>query len=204
MPTTVRSLAGGCGAIALMAMTGCSVEGGGETKTVTVEQPSSGGEASAPSPSPSPSPSAPSPSPEGALGQAEGTVDGVRVRFVISELRRRGPTVILNARVEALKPEGGVAGQINMTFSDGESQEGAAEADLFDGPALIDPQARKKYLVVRDSEGRCLCTNSLASAFLDEDPVDLEATLTAPPAGVDRVDVLVPHIKTFADVPISG
>jgi len=78
MPTTVRLLAGGCGAIALMAMTGCFVEGGGETKTVTVEQPSSGGEASAPPPSPSPS--APSPSPEGAIAEAEVTIDQVPAR----------------------------------------------------------------------------------------------------------------------------
>ncbi len=73
------------------------------------------------------------------LAQAEGSVDEVPVRFVITELRRRGPTVIVNARVEALRPQGEVAGQINQTFSDGQYQEGAAESDIFDGVALIDP-----------------------------------------------------------------
>jgi hypothetical protein len=37
----------------------------------------------------------------------------------------------------------------------------------------------------------------------EDGPVFLEATLTAPPEGVTEVDVIVPNVKTFTDVPIS-
>ena len=201
-PAPGRPLVAVASVLAAALLGGCSVEGG-ETKTVTVQQPAGGGAGkSAPSaPAETPTPAeAPA---EASLAQGEGTVDAVPIRFTITELRRRGPTVIVNARVEALRPEGEVAGQISQSFSDGQNQEGD-DASSFDGVALIDPKARKKYLVARDSEGRCLCSNSLGGQFVDQAPANLEATLTAPPADVDRVDVLIPNIKTFADVPISG
>jgi hypothetical protein len=50
-----------------------------------------------------------------------------------------------------------------------------------------------------------VCSNSLSSAFAGADaPVNLEATLAAPPAEVTQVDVSVPRVKTFTGVPISG
>jgi hypothetical protein len=76
---------------------------------------------------------------------------------------------------------------------------------VFDGVALIDPNARKKYLVARDSTGRCVCSTDLGSAFVEEDaPVNLQATLAAPPDTVTTVDVVVPNVKTFTGVPIAG
>jgi len=68
----------------------------------------------------------------------------------------------------------------------------------------VDPEGRKKYLVARDSEGRCLCTNQLGSEFLAQGAVNLEATLSAPPAEVRQVNLVVPGVKTFTDVPLGG
>jgi hypothetical protein len=82
--------------------------------------------------------------------------------------------------------------QASSTFSDGlfqelEDSEGSEAGDVFDGAALIDPQGRKKYLVARESTGLCVCSNDLSAAFVQEDaPVNLQATLTAPPEDVTR------------------
>ena len=37
---------------------------------------------------------------------------------------------------------------------------------MFDGVALSDPVGKTKYLVARDSDGRCVCSNSLSSPFV--------------------------------------
>jgi len=58
--------------------------------------------------------------------------------------------------------------------------------------------------VARDPDGRCVCSNALGSAFLSRGVVNLEATLTAPPSNVQRVDLIVPRVRTFTDVPLSG
>lgn len=186
----------------------CSVGGdGGETRTVTVQQPPSGGEAPTQT-QPSPEAGGAPPSSGGALVEADTTLDGLPTRFVVTELKRSGPTVILNARAEpAQRAESSVAGQIGQELSDGQTQElttgTTEEGDVFDGVALIDPEGRKKYLVARDSEGRCVCSNQLNSRFIGQGPVNLEATLSAPPESVQRVNLTVPGVKTFTDVPLG-
>ena len=146
---------------------------------------------------------------EGAsIAEGQGSADGARFVFRITELKRSGPTVVLNATVEWA---GGGDGSIQLasTFNDGqyqklEDEDGDESGDVFDGVALIDPEGRKKYLVARESTGRCVCSVDLNSAFVTEEtPVSLEATLTAPPEDVTTVNVFVPRVKTFTDVPIS-
>jgi hypothetical protein len=151
-----------------------------------------------------------SPTVEGApVAEAQGSTDGGRFVFRITELRRSGPTVVLNASVSLAGGSEKDDIQINNAFSDGiftkikdsNAQEGG---DVFDGVALIDPEGRKKYLVARQADGHCVCSNSLGAAFVEEDaPVSLEATLAAPPESVTKVNVVVPSVKTFIDVPIS-
>ena len=203
--TRIAPLGGALAAAVLLA--GCSVGGEeGQTRTVTVQQPApSGGEA----------PTRTQPAPGGdsgqpaALAEATTTIDEVPSRFVVTEVKRSGPTVIVNARLEpTAEGESPVNGQVSDELSDGQSQEltgGATEDnDVFDGVAIVDPEGRKKYLVARDSEGRCLCTNQLGSEFLAQGAVNLEATLSAPPAEVRQVNLVVPGVKTFTDVPLGG
>jgi hypothetical protein len=146
----------------------------------------------------------------GPVAQGDGSADGGRFIFTITELKRSGPTVVLNASVSLAGGSENDSIQISDTFADGISQdlEDMAEhegADVFDGVALIDPNGRKKYLVARESTGRCVCSNNLSAAFVEEDaPVNLQATLAAPPDTVTTVDVVVPGVKTFTDVPIAG
>ena len=141
-----------------------------------------------------------------AIAQSKGSVDGERVSVVLTELRRSGPTVVLNARLEIADPDS--SAQVGSVFDDGIYQQLAdetqEEGDVFDGVAMVDPEGRKKYLVARDEEGRCVCTNDLSGAFASEEaPVQLTATLTAPPAGVTQVDLLIPHFETLRDVPLA-
>jgi hypothetical protein len=117
---------------------------------------------------------------------------------------------VLNATVSLAGDSPSDTIQIASTFSDGlfqdlEDEEANESGDVFDGVALIDPEGRKKYLVARESTGRCVCSNNLSSAFVQDDaPVSIQATLAAPPEEVTTVDVVVPNVKTFTDVPIAG
>jgi hypothetical protein len=151
---------------------------------------------------------APAPAEGASIAEGQGSHDGARFVFRITELKRSGPTVVLNATVEWA--EGGDDSmQVSSTFGDGQFQtlegsEGQESGDVFDGVALIDPEGRKKYLVARESTGRCVCSNDLSASFASEaTPVNLQATLAAPPETVTKVNVFVPRVKTFTDVPIS-
>jgi hypothetical protein len=151
----------------------------------------------------------PEPTPEEAAAVVEtlGSVDGGRVRFILTELRRSGPTVVLNARLEPVDPAGERL-QVASTFDDGIFQPledgGDEPGDVFDGVALIDPEGRKKYLVARDETNRCVCSNGLGAAFVRaEAPVELTATLAAPPPGVAQVDLIVPRFETLRGVPLA-
>jgi len=123
---------------------------------------------------------------------------------VVTELKRRGPTVVLNARMEYLSGDDDSI-QISGTFSDGQNQaEGITDLESFDGPALIDPEGRRKYLVARDPEGLCVCSNNLSGTFAEKGaPISLEATLSAPPPDVKTVDLVIPNVQTFSDVPLE-
>ena len=145
--------------------------------------------------------------PTAPVAQGEGSADRGRFIFTITELKRSGPTVVLNATVTLAGGSENDSIQISDTFSDGIFQDledtGASEeGDVFDGVALIDPNGRKKYLVARESTGRCVCSNNLSAAFVGEDaPVNLQATLAAPPDTVTNVNVVVPNVRTFTGVP---
>ena len=193
-----RAAAAAC-AVALLG--GC---GGEETKTVTVRE-----GATATSPSTATDGGAPAPAEVPSLVEGRGASSGRAFTFRIVELRRSGATVVLNARLIA---EPGVERGIRVAglFGDGLRQEleggdGNEPADVFDGVALIDAQNRRKYLVARDADGRCVCSNELSDVTAEPGvPVGLTATLGAPPSGVTRVDVVVPNVQTFAGVPLAG
>jgi hypothetical protein len=60
------------------------------------------------------------------------------------------------------------------------------------------------YLVAREKGGRCICSSKLVDVFVERQaPVNLQASLTAPPQDVATVDVVVPNVKTFTDVPLA-
>lgn len=169
-----------------------------------------------PTPSPTPTPSETplpngldsTPGPDtgltpGALASGEGGLEGGRVRFTLVELRRSGDTVVLNATLDRADSGSGSL-LVGDAFSDGRSTKGDAP-DAFDGVTMVDPVGGRRYLVARDSKGACICSNRLRYARVSRAaPVSLQATLTAPPAGVQTIDLSVPGIKTFTSVAIES
>jgi hypothetical protein len=199
-------------AIAIAALAGAGCGGDEETSTVTVTD--DGQEATAAAETElaeeGTETAAEEPADSGSEGivSGEGSDDGFPFRFVLTELTRSGSTVEAGATVEILSQDESASIQVSDLFSDGQFQELAdgetEEGFVFDGIALIDTEGAKKYLVARDETGRCVCSNDLSGVFVEPGaPVSLQATLSAPPPEVESVDVVIPNVQTFTDVPLS-
>jgi hypothetical protein len=73
------------------------------------------------------------------------------------------------------------------------------------GAALLDLPDDKRYLVLLDSEGACLCSDfPSASAVIEAgESLDLYAQFPAPPAGTAAVDLSVPGFAPVAGLEIG-
>jgi len=69
------------------------------------------------------------------------------------------------------------------------------------GVHLIDNANKKKYLVVRDSTGKCAC--ALIREVKAGARTNLWAKFAAPPANVEKVTVVVPDFQPIDGVPIA-
>ena len=79
---------------------------------------------------------------------------------------------------------------------------GSAEPWTADGAYLVDAPGKKKYLVVRDAENHCVCSRGLPTLNA-KSSINLWAKFPAPPDGVQKISVVVPHFIPMDDVPIS-
>jgi hypothetical protein len=79
---------------------------------------------------------------------------------------------------------------------------GSTEAWTADGVYLIDVAGKKKYLVVRDAENRCVCSRGLDN-MAAKSSTKLWAKFPAPPDSVQKIGIVVPHFIPIDDVPIS-
>ncbi|MEU1130500.1 hypothetical protein ABZ383_11630 [Streptomyces sp. NPDC005900] len=59
------------------------------------------------------------------------------------------------------------------------------------GASLVDQQGKKKYLVLRDTAGRCLCTK-FEGGINESQSVDWYAQFPAPPEGTSKMEFQVP------------
>ncbi len=59
------------------------------------------------------------------------------------------------------------------------------------GASLVDEKGKKKYLILRDTEGHCLCTK-FQGGVSQGATVDWFAQFPAPPAGTTSVQFQVP------------
>ncbi len=66
---------------------------------------------------------------------------------------------------------------------------------------LIDAAGKKKYLVITDSDGKCLCSTALDKVENGK-ALNLWARFPAPPIEVTEVSVVMPHFIP-TDAPIS-
>lgn len=115
--------------------------------------------------------------------------------MTLLELRRTANTVTLKlAVINSSKDEFG----FGYRFGEGSGADFGAIAGIH----LIDSTNKKKYFVVRDSDGACLCSRSIANISPSSQSV-VWAKFPAPPDEVQKVTVEIPHFAPLEDVPIG-
>lgn len=144
--------------------------------------------AAQPSPAPAPAPS-PASVPSGGVA-TQGEFPGITV--AVQELKRGSNTVTLKFLVANQSSQ-----QFPTYYNFHET-----EAHSVDGVHLIDPVGKKKYFVVRDTGGACLCSREIQAIAPGAQSV-LWAKFPAPPEDVQKVTVEVPHFPPLEDIPVS-
>lgn len=128
------------------------------------------------------------------LASTDGDKPGIRVEVV--ELKRTsGDTVNLKFAMINDSSE-------DMGYSYDFGEGSTSDFGTIAGVHLIDAAGKKKYFVVRDSEGACLCSRGLKS-IEPKTRANLFAKFPAPPADVQKITVVIPHFIPMDDVPIT-
>jgi hypothetical protein len=134
-----------------------------------------------------PAPPASSQAAPAALASTEGELPGITV--TVQELKRSSTTVTLKLMY------------INHSSTD-LSFYGAFGSNDLDYVHLIDLSGKKKYFVVKDSSGQCLCSNAL-----NQLPAGSQKPLWAKfppiPDDVKKITIEMPRFPPLEDVPIS-
>lgn len=141
---------------------------------------------------------APPPPPAGAaIATTEGEKPGLVLR--VTELKRgSGGTTMLRFTIV-----NGSDSDLGFGYEFGEPGQGGIDYQSVGGVHLIDPVAKKKYLVVRDSSsGKCVCSQDL-NAIKPGGQMNLWSKFPSPPPDVQRVTIVVPHFIPMDDVPVS-
>ncbi|MFG2717382.1 hypothetical protein ACGFW5_03605 [Streptomyces sp. NPDC048416] len=104
-----------------------------------------------------------------------------------------------------------VAGQVKNTGGDdfvatspwaGTERDVLASGDSVAGATLVDKVGKKRYYVLRDTGGKCLCTMGISSIKAGQS-TPFFAQFPAPPNGTKEVDFQLPTFPTMT-VPVSG
>jgi hypothetical protein len=150
--------------------------------------------AALPPPQPQPAPqSAPQPAPaasSNALPSTQGEFPGLTL--TVQELKRSSSALTLKF---VLQSKAGMA--FGYDFG-----EGTQEFGNVAGIHLIDEVNKKKYFVVRDADGSCVCSQHIANIAAGSQSV-LWAKFPAPPEDVQKITVEIPHFPPIEDVPIT-
>lgn len=120
------------------------------------------------------------------IGEIKGA-DGVVVR-VHSAVRDEGGFVTVNATLsnEGDKPLPSNRWRSTETVMKSKSS--------ISGATLVDPVGKKRYMILRDTDGECLCTTGLTS-IKPEESRPIYAQFPAPPAKTKKVDFQLPGMS---------
>ncbi|MER5357700.1 hypothetical protein [Streptomyces sp. NPDC002785] len=171
-----------------------------------------GGKTNGADSSPSSTPSKPSEEDEGAKQEDTAAGDNVDANVKLAQVNGRdGLILVVN---EVKRDSGGfitVSGVIKNesdTISSGSQWSGsestivARNPNSVAGATLVDKVGKKRYYILRDTDGRCLCTTGLA-AISAGGSVSVFMQFPAPPATSTEVDFTLPTFAT-ASLKISG
>ncbi|PSJ26586.1 hypothetical protein B7P34_22170 [Streptosporangium nondiastaticum] len=143
-------------------------------------------------------------------GEAKNRPQGQAPSDAIGEMK--GPDGIALAITSVVRDEGGFV-TVNGTLTNRGSRPFNAihwlskETEMksrssISGASLVDASGKKRYLVLRDTDGECLCSTGLTNIKPSESrPVF--AQFPAPPADVNEVDFQLPTMPSV-HVKISG
>ncbi|MEU1499678.1 hypothetical protein [Streptomyces sp. NPDC005732] len=162
----------------LLTVAGCG--GGGDGKS---DKGSSSTSAPATSGSHGDTPSAKAPEGAPALAEVKG---GDITLTITSAVRDQGDFVTVNGKVT----NGGGQFWIASNWR-GDERELSGNGASLAGAALVDSKGKKKYLVLRDTQGRCLCTKFEGGGVEAGQSAEWFAQFPAPPAGSDEVEFQV-------------
>ena len=139
--------------------------------------------------------SPPSAATPGGIATADGEQSGITLS--VQELKRTsGGTVSLKFSIT-----NGSSEPMDYGYNFGEKDR-ASDYGSLGGVVLIDEANKKKYFVVRDSEGQCVCSRGLKDQKAGETR-NLWVRFPAPPDDVQKISVVVPHFSPMDDIPLS-
>lgn len=127
---------------------------------------------------------------------------GLRAQELAGEGERAGTRIIIK---DIKRDDGGTVTLRFQMTNEEEKPEGIYQilgGYLPDRVHLIDAANKKKYLTVKDSSGKCLCTE-IKGSIAKGKSVNLWAKFPAPPATVQKVSVVVSGFEPVEAVPIT-
>lgn len=146
-------------------------------------------------------PPAPASTPAAKTSSVLATTDGEYpdVKVEVTELKRTsGNTVTLKFTIINDSSE-----KMGFSYDFGEEGKyGTIDFNSVGGVNLVDAAGKKKYLVLRDSNGKCVCSRNL-NGVEPGSRAKLYAKFPAPPESVEKITVEIPHFIPMDDVPIS-
>ncbi len=134
--------------------------------------------------------------PAGAGPVAEGSVSGQQVEVVALKADGAG-MVTLTLRITNNTDK---KLELNCTLRDNGRN---GDCQDVSGISLIDAVNKKRYLVIQDSDRKCLCTTTLAD-LPGKGTTTVWAKFAAPPDDVKTVSVIVPLFQPLDGVAIAG
>ena len=119
-----------------------------------------------------------------------------KARVDITGLKRQGRTISLNWTVTATD------GKVNLHNGMG----GGSLDYTVSAVSLIDPVNAKRYRVARNGTGedaQCVCSGTQGQFLESGEASTLYAVFAAPPPDVTKINIEMPMMGVFTDVPIS-
>ena len=130
------------------------------------------------------------------IASADGETSGVKV--VVQELKRTsGGTVSLKFTIT-----NGSEKEVGAGYNFADKDHEIIDHGSVGGVQLVDEAGKKKYFVVRDTGGKCVCSQDV-KGIKPGDTANLWARFPAPPDTVQKITVIVPHFQPMDDVPIG-
>jgi hypothetical protein len=134
--------------------------------------------------------------PPSGIATADGETEGITA--VAKELKRTsGDTVTLKLTIVNNSSK-----RMGFGYAFGDKAHEITDFSSVGGLQLIDPVGKKKYFVARDTENKCVCSRDLKDLDAGKS-INVWAKFPAPPEGVDKISIVIPHFTPMDDVPIS-